>query len=93
VPPCITENTIMTIELKQCKSLLLDSYGYNAADKILAVRFSKGGKLYHYADVPESVYDELTKAESVGVIFTKLVRGQYAYDIIPEPLAVAEFEE
>lgn len=48
------------------KSSTVAATGYDAATKTLAVQFKGGGKTYHYADVPESVFGDMGKAESIG---------------------------
>ena len=40
--------------------------GYDLATQTLAVQFKAGAKVYHYANVPPDVYEEMGKAESVG---------------------------
>lgn len=54
------------------------AWGYDAATRTLAVRF-KSGATYHYADVPQSVVDELMEAKSIGgFIGSRIVNGGYA---------------
>ena len=51
--------------------------GYDEAEKVLTVRFKKGGAMYRYYGVPESEHRGLIKAESVGKFFHRHVRGVY----------------
>lgn len=69
------------ITLTPCNSKMLEAYGYEAATQILAVRFGPS-KIYHYQGVPQDVYDQLRNAESVGITFAKLIRGQYPHEVV-----------
>lgn len=53
------------IAMKAVKSSSVDSHGYDAATKTLAVKY-QGGGVYHYAGVPQDLADRIAKAESVG---------------------------
>jgi len=50
--------------------------------------------VYHYKDVPPEVYEEFDKSESVGIAFSRLIRGKYEYEVVvEEPLeAIGEGE-
>lgn len=56
--------------------------GYDAATKTLAVQFKGGGRVYHYADVPESVFGDMGKTKSVGKFITGQVVGRYKHTCI-----------
>lgn len=47
-------------------SSMIDLVGYDAAEKILEVRFVNSGKTYQYFDVPKKVYKGLLEAPSKG---------------------------
>lgn len=49
---------------------------YMAESKILEVEF-KGGKTYHYADIPLDVWDKLVAAESVGKFINSEVKNKF----------------
>lgn len=61
------------------KSGSIKATGYCAATKTLAVQFKGGSKTYHYADVPESVFGDMGKAESVGKFITSQVVGKFKH--------------
>ncbi len=80
------------VALTPCESKMLKAHGYDASTQTLAVRFGPGG-VYHYKDVPQSVYDELRAAKSIGSAFSSLVRGQYDHEIVldaPESMESSE---
>ena len=52
--------------------------GYDAEREILLVQFRDGGKYYAYIDLPESVYDDFTSADSLGGYYNKYIKGVYA---------------
>lgn len=64
------------------KSGAIKATGYDAATKTLAVQFKGGGKTYHYSGVPESVFGDMGKAESVGKFITGQVAGRYPHTCI-----------
>lgn len=66
------------------KSSNIAATGYDAASKTLAVQFKGGLKTYHYAGVPESVFGDMSKAESVGKFVTGQVAGRYKHTHIPK---------
>ena len=69
------------ITLTNCTSKLMQAHGYQASTQTLAVRFGPG-RIYHYKDVPQAVYDEFAAAESIGVAFAKLVRGKFEHEVV-----------
>ncbi len=54
----------------------LRSVGYDSGRKILEVEFHSGG-VYQYEEVPASVFEELTNAESKGRYFMNEIRDVY----------------
>ena len=80
------------ISLTPCTSKMLRAHGYHAPSQTLAVDFG-AGRIYHYKDVPQDIYDAFSKSESIGAAFGKLVRGQFTHEIVaenPEPPIVAQ---
>lgn len=55
----------------------LSSIGYNAEKQILEIEFNNGG-IYHYFNVPSSLYDRLMSANSHGKFFHQYIRGRYS---------------
>ena len=56
----------------------ISSVGYDASAMTLEVEFSSG-HIYQYFDVPESVYQELSRANSVGGYLAKNIKNVYRY--------------
>ncbi len=65
--------------MKEVKSSQIHSIGYE--NGMMMIRFNgKGGvpgPLYHYADVPKKVYDDLMAADSHGKHFLAHIRNSY----------------
>lgn len=66
------------------RSSTVSATGYDPATKTLAVQFKGGLKTYHYAGVPESVFGDMSKAESVGKFINTQVAGRYKHTYIPK---------
>jgi hypothetical protein len=60
------------------RSKQVRSYGYDKAAQVLEIEFSSGG-IYDYAGVPESIYLEFIKAESLGSFIANRIRGAFEY--------------
>lgn len=57
----------------------LASVGYDADNQILEIEFNDGG-IYHYSNVPQSVYSGLMNANSHGQYFDRFIKkGGYNY--------------
>ena len=56
----------------------LVSIGHDAASGTLEVEF-RGGRTYHYADVPRSIFDELMAAPSKGAFLYLKIQGRYSH--------------
>lgn len=66
--------TAVMIPLEPVTSSRLAAIGYDEDTFTLAVRFppskkSPAGKVYHYGNISEEMYDDLKHAESIGVYF------------------------
>ena len=53
---------------------------YYPVGKILEVQFLNG-KIYHYNDVPESVWEQAEKTTSIGSFVHSILKG-YSYTLI-----------
>lgn len=72
----------------------IDSYGYDAAAKRLAVKFkSTGDKVYEYRDVPAETAAAMDAAESKGSFIYKHVKNKFEFDRMPEPEAATSDSE
>jgi len=71
------------IALSPVKSSTVIATGYDAASKTLAVQFKGGNKVYHYAGVPESIFGDMGKAESVGKFIGGQIVGKFKHALQP----------
>lgn len=76
-----TKTKIPSITMSSVKSSSVTATGYDAASKTLAVQFKGGGKTYHYADVPESIFADMGKSESVGKFIGAQVVGKFKHTV------------
>lgn len=61
------------------KSSTIEAVSYDEESRRLTIQF-KGGRLYHYDDVPLGVYNSLLTAESVGRFFHSSIKGRFKYE-------------
>lgn len=54
------------------------SVGYDPDTETLEIEFDNG--IYQYQDVPETVYQELMAAESLGLYFVEKIKDQYRFE-------------
>lgn len=78
----------MSITRKPIESSLIASHGWEPSSEnpdvgTLAIEFKAKGKspssVYHYANVPKSVWDEHQAADSRGSHFLKNIKGNAKY--------------
>tara|TARA_R100001082_G_scaffold109988_1_gene88526 strand:- start:9827 stop:10063 length:237 start_codon:yes stop_codon:yes gene_type:complete len=68
------------MERDEVVSSSIRSVGYDLSEKTMEVEFSKG-QVYQYFDVPESTYNSLMVAVSIGSAFDELVRrGGFSFE-------------
>ena len=60
------------------ESTSIASIGYARAARALEIEF-RGGAVYRYVGVPESVHAALLAAESKGRYFSQHIRGRYEF--------------
>jgi hypothetical protein len=60
------------------------SVGYDRATHVLEIEFTNGA-LYHYFEVPATVYRRLLRAESHGTYFNDEIKDVYGYQEINGP--------
>lgn len=56
----------LNIPLQPITSTQISGVGYDKASQTLAVRFAKGGAVYHYAGVSPGIFEGLLTAKSPG---------------------------
>lgn len=64
------------IPMKPCRSSMLSSHGYDPVSKTMVLTFH-GGKTYTYPGVPQTEYDALARAKSLGKHFAQHIRGKF----------------
>ena len=69
------------MEMKSVSSSQISAYGYDEADRTLAIEFKDGG-LYHYFEVAPDVAQAMGTAQSVGSFFHREIRAHYRYQKI-----------
>jgi lysyl-tRNA synthetase class 2 len=60
------------------ESSVIKTSHYDAETQVLTISFQSGA-IYHYANVPQNVYDGLLRAESQGRYFGEKVRNDFAF--------------
>lgn len=58
-------------------STCFSSVGYDSRSKMLYVEFRDSGARYSYESVPQSVYDDLMSAQSMGGFYNSDIKGAY----------------
>lgn len=66
------------MQLKPIESSNLAATDHDARTRTLFIKF-KGGQVYAYYGVAESVHTSLRRAESPGGYFAEHIKGQYSY--------------
>lgn len=64
------------MDRKPLKSTNIESVGYDAATRTMHIEF-KGGNVYEYQGVPESVHAAFVAAKSPGAHFASILRPIY----------------
>ncbi|KAB0597172.1 KTSC domain-containing protein [Cupriavidus gilardii] len=72
------------MHLDPVESSVVAAIGYDYRKRVLGIEFVSG-KLYHYLDVPASVYRDFMDADSKGGYFNDYILGAYEYEPIREP--------
>ncbi len=70
---------VIAFPLLKSQSVAIKSFDYDGQQQILKIEF-KNGSIYKYFDVPESIYEELKIAPSVGKYFNSKIREKFGCD-------------
>lgn len=76
---CASIRDAIAFPLLKSTSNVIKSFDYDGATQTLRVEFNNGS-VYKYHDVPDSVYQELKIAPSVGQYFNTHIREKYGCD-------------
>ena len=69
----------IVMKREKLKSTALKSVGYNPDERLLEPELITE-RIYQYKEVPEAVYVNLMKAESVGRYYNKYIRDKYEHE-------------
>ena len=72
------------MERKEIDSSVIASAAYDDDRMVLEIKF-RTGRVYHYRDVPRTVYDELLSSESAGKYFNNVIRPRYDSELVYDP--------
>ncbi len=64
------------MEKKYVESSMIRSIGYDPENSTLEIEFN-GGEVWHYFDVPESLWYEFENSDSFGKFFHREIKKQY----------------
>lgn len=70
---------VIAFPLLKNQSTAVKSFDYDVAQKTLRLVFGNGS-VYKYADVPESIYQELKETSSVGQYFNSQIKDKFGFD-------------
>lgn len=71
-------NRVMNMIRKRVGSTNIRSVGYDPESNTLEIEFHSGS-VYQYFNVPQTIYDELMRAPSLGSYFYKHIRGNFKW--------------
>lgn len=63
------------IALCPCESSQISHHGYDKSTCTLALKFKRGGSVYHYDGVSPEMYEELRQAKSIGKFFGQHIKA------------------
>jgi len=72
---------VIAFPLLKSQNIAIKSFDYDAQQQILKIEF-KNGNTYKYLDVPESIVEELKKANSASKYFNSNIREQFTGELI-----------
>lgn len=62
-------------------STVIKSYDFDAAARILTIRFTSEA-VYNYLEVPQEVYDAFRMFREKGVFYNQNIKGKYQFQRI-----------
>lgn len=81
---CAPNIPTMSLGHIELDSRAIESVGYHPPTRTLRVQFRAGGRTYEYANVPQSAFDSLMRADSRGRYFALHIRDRYASRVVAE---------
>ena len=67
----------LVVARKSVSSSIISSIGYDPSNGTLEIQFNQDGGVWHYFDVPKSVWNEFKKSSSHGKYFLANINNQY----------------
>lgn len=67
-----------SFEVAEVDSTAISEISYNRASSIMMITFQSGAS-YDYFGIPESQFEDLVGASSIGATFVREVRNDYIY--------------
>jgi hypothetical protein len=74
----LTPSIATVVKTEPVQSSVIAEIGYDADTRILEVRF-RGGRAYHYFDVPPAEHAVLMRAKSIGGYFNSKIFPRYRW--------------
>jgi hypothetical protein len=71
------------MERTPVESKAIVSVGHDEGTSILEIEF-RNGRVYHYADVPRSLYEWLLRVPDKGGLFNRMIRDRFAETEVTE---------
>ncbi len=65
------------MDLDVVDSSMIAGIGYDPSSGTVGVEFRSNGQVWEYYDVPETTYNELRAAGSLGKAFNAIIKGQF----------------
>ena len=59
------------------ESSMITSIGYDSNCSTLEIEFKRGGAVWDYFDIPESLWYEFNGSDSKGKYFLRVIKNQY----------------
>jgi hypothetical protein len=72
------------MEIHNVQSSAVSAVGYDEERSVLEVRFPSG-RIYHYFEVPQPLYEKLRAARSIGQFFNRTIRDRYRCTLVYDP--------
>jgi KTSC domain len=72
------------MNVQNVTSSAISAIGYDPGRELLEVRFHTG-RIYHYHNVPQSMYDRLMTARSHGTYFNRAIRDRFRAELVYDP--------
>lgn len=69
------------IPMQPVESTFIECIGYDEATQTLALQMRNCLDVYHYLNVPETVFDEFLKAGSKGGFFVENVKDKFEHKV------------